>query len=78
MKKVLILGGGFGGLESAIWLKKYGFDVTLISDRKYMYIYPISIWIPTKEIKFEDACLDLEKLSQIHGFTFVGIQIEIG
>jgi len=71
MKKVLILGGGFGGLESAIWLRKYGFDVTLVSDRKYMYIYPISIWIPTKEIEFKDACLDLEELSQIHGFTFI-------
>jgi sulfide:quinone oxidoreductase len=71
MKKVLILGGGFGGLESAIQLRKHGFDVTLISDRNYMYVYPISIWIPTKEIKFEDACLDLEKLSQIHGFKFI-------
>ena len=71
MKKVLILGGGFAGLESAIWLRKYGFDVTLVNDRKYMYVYPISIWIPTKEIKFEDACLDLQELSNIHGFKFI-------
>ena len=71
MKKVLILGGGFAGLESAIFLKKYGFDVTLVSDRDYMYVYPISIWIPTKEINFEDACLDLNKLSKIHGFNFI-------
>ncbi len=71
MKKVLILGGGFAGLESAIYLRKYGFDVTLISDRDYMYVYPISIWIPTKEIDFKDACLDLNELSKIHGFTFI-------
>ena len=71
MKKVLILGGGFAGLESAIFLKKYGFDVTLVNDREYMYIYPISIWIPTKEIKFEDACLSLKELSNIHGFKFI-------
>ncbi len=71
MKNVLILGGGFAGLEAAIFLRKYGFDVTLVSDRSYMYIYPISIWIPTKEIKFEDACLDLEELSKIHGFKFI-------
>jgi len=25
MKKVLILGGGFAGLEAAIFLRKYGF-----------------------------------------------------
>jgi sulfide:quinone oxidoreductase len=42
MKNVLILGGGFAGLESAIFLKKYGFDVTLVSDRSYLYVYPIS------------------------------------
>jgi len=71
MKKVLILGGGFAGLESAIHLRKYGFDVTLVSDRDYMYIYPISIWIPTKEINFKDACLDLNNLAKVHGFTFI-------
>jgi len=71
MKKVLILGGGFAGLESAIWLRKYGFDVTLVNEREYMYIYPISIWIPTKEIEFKDACLDYNQLSKIHGFKFI-------
>ena len=71
MKKVLILGGGFAGLESAIHLRKYGFDVTLVNDKEYMYIYPISIWIPTKEIDFKDACLDLNELAKIHGFTFI-------
>jgi len=71
MKKVLILGGGFAGLESAIWLRKYGYDVTLISNREYMYIFPISIWIPTKGIKFKDATLDFKKLEKIHGFNFI-------
>ena len=31
-KKVLVLGGGFGALESAIYLRKYGFDVTVITN----------------------------------------------
>ncbi len=71
MKKVLILGGGFAGLESAIWLRKYGYDVTLISNRDYMYIFPISIWIPTKGIKFDEATLKFKELEKIHGFKFI-------
>jgi len=71
MKKVLILGGGFAGLESAIWLRKYGYDVTLISNRDYMYIFPISIWIPIKDIKFKDATLSFKELEKVHGFKFI-------
>ena len=71
MKRVLILGGGFAALESAIWLKKYGFDVTVVANRDYMYVYPISIWIPTGEYKFDDCILKWEELSQVHGFKFV-------
>jgi len=71
MKKVLVLGGGFAGLEAAIFLRKYGFEVTMISDRDYLYIYPTSIWVPTGESSFEDVCLPLEKLKKIHGFTLI-------
>jgi len=67
-KKVLVLGGGFAALESAIWLKKYGFDVTVITNRDYMYVYPISIWIPTGEYKFEDCIIPWEELRKVHGF----------
>jgi sulfide:quinone oxidoreductase len=71
MKKVLILGGGFAGLEAAIFLRKKKIDVTLISDRDYFYIFPTSIWVPTSEVKFEDICVDLYKLSKVHGFELV-------
>ncbi|WP_457560152.1 NAD(P)/FAD-dependent oxidoreductase [Caminibacter sp.] len=67
-KKVLILGGGFAALEAAIWLRKYGFDVKLITERDYMYVYPISIWIPTGEYKFEDCIISWEELKKVHGF----------
>jgi sulfide:quinone oxidoreductase len=47
MMKVLIIGGGFAGLQATIELQKNNhFDVTLVSERDYLYIYPISIWIP--------------------------------
>ncbi len=68
-KEVLVLGGGFAGIESAIYLRKYGFSVTLISDRDFLYVYPTSIWIPTGEKKFEDVTIPLSKLAKKHGFT---------
>ena len=46
-KTALVLGGGFGGLEAAIQLRKRGFEVTLVSDRPALFIYPTSIWIAT-------------------------------
>ncbi len=71
MKKVLVLGGGFAGVESAIFLKKEGFDVTLVSDRDYFYIYPTSIWIPTGEAAFEDICIPLRELADAHRFELI-------
>ena len=64
MKKVLILGGGFAGLQAAKALQKQtGFQVTIISDRDYLYLYPISIWIPTGEKNFEDVKVSLHEIS---------------
>ena len=69
--KVLILGGGFAGVEAAIFLRKEGYSVTLVSDRDYFYIYPTSIWIPTGEAKFEEICVPLKELQAAHGFDLV-------
>ena len=71
MKKVLVLGGGFAGVESAIYLKKHKYDVTLVSDRDFFYIYPTSIWVPTSEIKYKDICVDLTELQKAHGFDLI-------
>jgi sulfide:quinone oxidoreductase len=71
MKKVLILGGGFAGIDAAIYLRKEKYDVTLVSDRSYFYIYPTSIWIPTRDAHFEDVCLDLKDLQNRHGFDLI-------
>jgi sulfide:quinone oxidoreductase len=69
--KILVLGGGFAGVETAIKLRKYGYEVTLISERDYMFIYPISIWIPVSKISFEDTKLNLFELQKKHGFNVV-------
>ena len=71
MGKVLILGGGFAGVEAAIYLRKNNYDVTLVTDRDYFYIYPTSIWVPTGESSFEDVCVDMKELRDAHGFELV-------
>lgn len=71
MKKVVILGGGFAGVDAAIHLQKMNFDVTLISDRDYFYIYPTSIWVPTRESEFSDVCINLNELQAAHGFKLI-------
>ena len=72
MKKILILGGGFAGVEAAIKLQKSKkFDVTLVSDRDYLFLYPISIWVPVRTLDFEDAKLPLSKIQKKHGFKLI-------
>ena len=71
MPKVLVLGGGFAGVEAAIYLRKQELDVTLVSDRDYFYIYPTSIWIPTGEVTKEDVSVPLDKLAFSHGFKII-------
>jgi len=71
MKTVLIIGGGFAGLEAAIFLRKSNYNVTLVSQRDYFFIYPTSIWIPTRAQEFDDVCIDLKELQKVHGFTLI-------
>ena len=70
-KKVLILGGGFAGLDTAIHLCKKKYEVTLVSDRDFFYIYPTSIWVPTGKASFKDVCIDLQELQKVHGFELI-------
>jgi len=70
-ESVLVLGGGFAGVESAIKLCKYGYDVTLISNRDYLFVYPISIWIPVRKKEFKDVAIPLQQLSLKHGFNLI-------
>ncbi len=69
--KVLVLGGGFAGVEAAIYLRKQEIEVTLVSDRDYFYIYPTSIWIPTGEVTKDDVSVPLDKLAFAHGFKVI-------
>ena len=68
MKKVLILGGGIAGVAAAIAFRKKGFEVELVSERDYLFIYPISIWIPLGTAAFKDVSMPLSALACKHGF----------
>ncbi|NHQ61144.1 FAD-dependent oxidoreductase [Chlorobium sp. BLA1] len=69
MHKVLILGGGIGGVAAAIALRKQGVAVELVSERDYLFIYPLAIWIPTGGAQFRDIGIPLSKLARKHGFS---------
>lgn len=72
MKKVIILGGGFAGVKTAIELQKdKNFDVTLISDRDYLYVFPISIWVPVRIKEFDQVKIPLEAIRKKHKFKVV-------
>ena len=47
------------------------YDVTLVSNREYFYIFPTSIWVPTHESEFKDVCVDLKELQTAHGFNLI-------
>ncbi len=72
MKKVLILGGGFAGVQTAIELQKKGiFEVTLVSDRDYLYLYPISIWVPVHLKDFDDVKVPMVNIQKKYHFNLV-------
>lgn len=70
-KHIVIIGGGFAGIEAAIALRNKKHEVTLVSNRDYFFIYPISIWIPVAKIKFNDARISLHNLSKKYGFNLI-------
>ncbi len=71
MQSVVVLGGGFAGVEAAIFLRKAGIAVTLVSDRDYFYLYPTSIWIPTGKVSRGDVSVALDKIAMKHGFELI-------
>ena len=71
MKRVAVLGGGIGGTEAARALRKEGLEVVLISNRDYLWAYPISIWIPTGEITPEKVKISLHDFAKAWGIELI-------
>lgn len=69
MKKVVVIGGGFAGIQTSIELQKSAmFKVTLVSDRDFLYLYPISIWVPVGNIEFNDVKVPLADIKEKYPF----------
>jgi sulfide:quinone oxidoreductase len=76
-KRALVVGGGFAGVEAATALHRAGrFDVTLVSDRDFLYLYPISVWVPVRGIPFRRAQLSLDDIARKRGFRVVVDSVE--
>ena len=72
MKKVLVLGGGFAGVQAAIDLQKSKlFDVTLVSDRDFFFLFPVSVWIPVHKISYENVKVPLKDIQRKHKFNLL-------
>jgi sulfide:quinone oxidoreductase len=75
--RALVLGGGFAGVEAAAGLAASGqYAVTLVSDRKYLYLNPISVWIPTRAIEPEKARVPLAAIARRRGFDLLVERVE--
>lgn len=72
MKSVVILGGGFAGIQTAIHLQKSGrFQVILVSNRDYLFLYPISIWVPVRQVDYNNVKVPLAKIQKKYPFEVI-------
>ncbi len=69
MKRIMVLGGGIGGVEAAIALRAKGYTVELVSDRPFLFVYPLAIWIPTREKTLDEISIPLVAIGRAHGFS---------
>ncbi|MCM2325785.1 MAG: FAD-dependent oxidoreductase [Candidatus Woesearchaeota archaeon] len=73
MAKIVVIGGGFGGLESAFYLRmrlKKDAEITLVSDKPYFLFKPNLIYVPFGSNP-EDLKIDLEKACRKKNISFV-------
>ncbi|GAB4156589.1 MAG: FAD/NAD(P)-binding oxidoreductase [Roseiflexaceae bacterium] len=71
--KVVVLGGGFGGLETAFYLRMRlhdRADITIVSDRDYFMFKPNTIYIPFG-LDPDALKIDLAKPTHKQGITFI-------
>ena len=76
VSSALVLGGGFAGVETALRLKRSGLAVTLVSERRHLFVYPTSIWVVTGEHRIEQDLMDLEELAERNAFRLVVGSVE--
>jgi len=75
MSRIVVLGGGIGGLSAAFELKdelRNRHEIVLVSDQDNFEFTPSNPWVAVKWRKPEAIRLDLNELLPRHGIRFVG------
>ncbi len=62
MKKVVIIGGGFGGLNAAIGLRRADCKVTLIDRENYHLFQPLLYQVATGSLSPANICAPLRNV----------------
>jgi len=74
MKKVLVLGGNFGGMTSALEVVKKAkgkAEVTVVSPSKYFIYTPSQIWVPFGIRKLDDIRFESAAIFKKNGVNFI-------
>jgi len=73
--RIVILGGGFGGLNSALWLSDHlqesEHEIILVADQPNFLFRPSLIWVPFGARKIEDISFSLETTLNKAGVQFI-------
>lgn len=82
IKKILILGGGFGGVYSLINLHKYfhknkNIKITLISDKNYFLFTPLLHEFVTGSISLDSLIEPIRKIIRCCDYDFIHGNVEI-
>jgi NADH dehydrogenase len=62
MHRVVIVGGGFGGLQAALHLKDAGVDVTLVDRRNFHLFQPLAYQVATGALAAGEVCYPLRAI----------------
>lgn len=73
--QIVILGGGFGGLNTALWLgeklQDSNHEVILVADKPSFLFRPSLIWVPFGQRKIDDISIPLSPALQKAGVQFI-------
>ena len=60
--RVVIVGGGFGGIQAALHLAHYPLDVTLVDRRNFHMFQPLSYQVATGALAAGEVCYPLRAI----------------
>jgi NADH:ubiquinone reductase (H+-translocating) len=86
--RVVIVGGGFGGIQAAIHVARYPVDVTLVDRRNFHMFQPLSYQVATGALAPGEVCYPLRAifkkrrnvrvlLAEVAGFDLDGHELQL-